>query len=459
MPASQIAACVSGYAARLHAVVGPKHHVVSALGAWLLLALVGPASEGADRAALTDVLGCDVDDAAQAAANLLTHPHPLVASAAAVWTSPAAPLPDTFVRWRDALPGVVTADDLPSQTELDAWARDHTFGLIDRFPVTRTDDLYLILATALATKVSWQVPFDHAPAASLGASSPWAGTLDCVLRTPRARSGGHAAFITTAAEAGEVIAHIAEAAGGLDVVSVAAMPDVPPGRVLAAAYDIAVRHATAAPIESRDLAGLTPGEHALWTVREVRAAADSCAAVLPAWSATSRLDLSAPGLGFDAAGHALVRNDDACRRCRRRWRGTRPQGSRRRRPAPCFRARLRTTPPLIVRSRSGSGIRMPPSRSPRTAAGRGMVSRCSRPGSANRRAQPRTTGPAGGYEHPESTVGHSTRPRPRSRRPNTVPRRRRRRGTSTTAKTAEVLLGRNDRPVGEYGRASARVDA
>lgn len=311
LPASQIAACVSGYAARLHAVVGPKHHVVSALGAWLLLALVGPASEGADRAALTDVLGCDVDDAAQAAANLLTHPHPLVASAAAVWTSPAAPLPDTFVRWRDALPGVVTADDLPSQTELDAWARDHTFGLIDRFPVTRTDDLYLILATALATKVSWQVPFDHAPAASLGASSPWAGTLDCVLRTPRARSGGHAAFITTAAEAGEVIAHIAEAAGGLDVVSVAAMPDVPPGRVLAAAYDIAVRHATAAPIESRDLAGLTPGEHALWTVREVRAAADSCAAVLPAWSATSRLDLSAPGLGFDAAGHALVRNDDA----------------------------------------------------------------------------------------------------------------------------------------------------
>lgn len=90
----------------------------------------------------------------------------------------------------------------------------------------------------------------------------------------------------------------------------AATPDVPPGRVLAAAYDIAVRHAAAAPIESRDLAGLTPGEHALWTVREVRAAADSCAAVLPAWSATSRLNLGAAGLGFDAAGHALVRNDD-----------------------------------------------------------------------------------------------------------------------------------------------------
>ena len=34
----QIAACVSGYATGLHAAVGPKHHVASPLGAWLLLA-------------------------------------------------------------------------------------------------------------------------------------------------------------------------------------------------------------------------------------------------------------------------------------------------------------------------------------------------------------------------------------------------------------------------------------
>jgi hypothetical protein len=309
LSASQLATCVSGYATRLHAAIGTQHQVASPLGAWLLLALAGPASEGSDRAVLTDVLGCAVEDAAQAAAGLLAHPHPVVASAAAVWTAPAAPLPETFVRWRDALPAVVTAGDLPSQAELDSWARDHTFGLIDQFPITRTDDLYLVLATALATKVSWQVPFDLAPAASLGAASPWAGTLDRVLRTP-ARPHGHAAFITTAPDAGDVIVQVAAAAGGLQVVSVAAMPNVPSGRVLAAAYDIGVRHAVGAPIDTRDIADLTPGEHALWTVREVMAAADSCAAVLPAWSATSKLDLSAPGLGFDAAKRALVRNDD-----------------------------------------------------------------------------------------------------------------------------------------------------
>jgi len=304
---SRIAECVSAYAARLHAVIGTKHHVASPLGAWLVLALAGPASEGADRAALSDVLGCDVADAARAAADLLAQPHPVVASAAAVWTRPTAQFPETFYRWRDALPGAVETGDLPDRAGLDAWARDHTFALIDRFPVT-SDDLCLLLATALATKVSWQVPFDRAPATSLGPASPWAAKLDRVLRTP-ARQGGHIQFVTATPQAGDVVVHIAAAVGGLDVMSVAAMPDVASSRVLAAAYDLGGKHATGARIDGRDLAGLPVGEHPLWSVREVMAAADSCTAVLPAWSASSTHDLSAPGLGFDAAKHALVRND------------------------------------------------------------------------------------------------------------------------------------------------------
>jgi hypothetical protein len=304
---SRITACVSAYAARLHAVIGAEHHVASPLGAWLVLALAGPASTGADRQTLTEVLGCDVADAARAAADLLTEPHPVVASAAAVWTSPAAPLPEKFLRWREALPDVVTTGNLPGRAGLDAWAREHTFGLIDRFPVS-ADDLYLVLATALATKVSWRVPFDLARAASLGAASPWADSLNRVLHTP-ARPGGHVEFITTTPQAGEVIVHVA-AASGLEVVSVAAMPDVPAGRVLAAAYDLGCRHAVGGRIDARDLGSLPPGEHPLWSVREIMAAADSVAAVLPAWSAMSDHDLTAPGLGFGAAKDALVRSDD-----------------------------------------------------------------------------------------------------------------------------------------------------
>jgi hypothetical protein len=306
--APDVAACVSGYAARLHAAIGTGHHVASPLGAWLLLALAGPASAGPDRAALTEVLGCEVEYAARAAADLLTQPHPLVASAAAVWTDPAAPLPGSFARWRDGLPAAVTTGDLPGQAELDSWAREHTFGLIDRFPISG-DDLYLVLATALATKVSWQVPFDLAPGASLGAASPWAGSLEHVLRTP-ARPRGHVQFVAATPQAGDVIVHIAAAAGGLEVVSVAAMPDVPAVQVLAAAYEIGCAHAAGLPIERRDLASLPLGESPLWLVRAVTAAADSCTAVLPAWSATSDLNLALPGLGFDAAKRALVHNDD-----------------------------------------------------------------------------------------------------------------------------------------------------
>ncbi len=305
---SPVDAWVSSYAARLHAAIGTRHHVASPLGAWLLLALAGPASTGADRAALTEVLGCDVDAAARAAADLLTKPHPLVASAAAVWTDPAAPLPETFAAWREDLPATVTTGDLPGQAGLDAWARDHTFGLIDRFPIAGKD-LYLVLASALATKVSWQVPFELAPAATLGDTSPWAGTLDSVLGTP-ARPGGHVQFIAASPQAGDVIVHVAAAAGGVEVASVAAMPDVPAGSVLAAAHELGGKYAAGVRIDARDVASLPVGEHALWSVREVMGEADTCLAVLPAWSATSDHDLAAPGLGFAAAKNALVHNED-----------------------------------------------------------------------------------------------------------------------------------------------------
>jgi hypothetical protein len=63
-------------------------------------------------------------------------------------------------------------------------------------------------------------------------------------------------------------------------------------------------------IQTRGLDGLPVGESPLWSVREVTASADSVAAVLPAWSAFSDVDLTAPGLGFEAARNALVPSGD-----------------------------------------------------------------------------------------------------------------------------------------------------
>ncbi len=310
-----VAGCVAGYAARLHAHIGDRHHVASPLGAWLLLALTGPASTGDDRVTLEEVLGCDVDLAATAAAGLLGRPHPLVASAAAVWTAGGEPLGDEFARWQVALPAQVTRGVLPSQAGLDAWAREHTFGLIDKFPVPRTPDLLLVLATALATKVSWQVPFDLAPAAELGQGSPWARQLQRILRAPDRRPGqqaGHTMFIAVSPDAGDVAVHVASAEDGLLVFSVAADPAVPAATVLAAAHQIGCAQAVGQPVRRRSLADLPLGPGPAWWLRAERAAssADVCTAVLPAWHAWSEHDLTDPDLGFEAAKYALLTGPD-----------------------------------------------------------------------------------------------------------------------------------------------------
>ncbi|MCW3841263.1 serpin family protein [Micromonospora yasonensis] len=301
------------YAERMHRAAGDAHHVASPLGAWLLLALTGPAATGAARTELEAALGTDVDAAAETARALLAAPHPLVASASAVWErQPFAGLDG----WRAGLPERTQTGPLPDPAALDAWAREHTGGLIDRFPLDVTPETLLILASALATKVSWADPFQVAPAEQLGPGSAWAGRLRRVLRTP---PWGHRCGIAATARAGDVAVHAAAARAdgeaGMLVVSVAAAPDVAAGDVLAAAQEVAAAAATAAEgigPHRRSLFDLPLGETPLWTLREEPTrtfAADGreerAGAVLPCWSAQSRHDLSASGFGFAAAARAL----------------------------------------------------------------------------------------------------------------------------------------------------------
>ncbi|MFI2713612.1 hypothetical protein ACH495_26155 [Micromonospora sp. NPDC018662] len=302
------------YAARLHGAAGDTHHVASPLGAWLLLALTGPAATGQARATLTEALGVDPDDAAAAARALLVAPHPMVAAATALWER--TPF-EELTEWRAGLPGPTERGPLPDQAALDAWARERTGGLVERFPVDVAPETLLILANALATRVSWADPFEVAPAAELGAESAWAGRLRQVLRTP---PFGHRCAVVATGHAGDVAVHVAPARAGDDgagmlVVSVAAAPQVPAGTVLAAAQQLAVTAAAVpdGPVPGqRSLFDLPLGESPLWTVREepTRTFArdgreERATAVLPCWSAASRHDLTPAGFGFDAAARAL----------------------------------------------------------------------------------------------------------------------------------------------------------
>ncbi|WP_406044279.1 hypothetical protein [Micromonospora sp. NBC_00898] len=305
------------YAERLHAAADPDHHVASPLGAWLLLALCGPAAAGAERDELADVLGMDPPAAATTAAALLAEPHPLVPAATAVWHR-AGYEPAGLADWYAGLPPRTATGPLPPQEALDDWAREHTLGLIDRFPLRVTPQVVLALASALATRISWAEPFDLTPAAALGAASGWAGTLTRVLRSPER---GHRSWIAGTDRAGEVIVHMAtaqpaateEGRAGLAVVSVAAAPEVAPGDVLAAAYRLGAAAVAGAEPGRRSLFDLPLGETPLWRVREERVRTraqggreERHTAVLPCWSTRSEHDLTIGGLGFPAAIRAVA---------------------------------------------------------------------------------------------------------------------------------------------------------
>lgn len=291
----ELAQVVAAYAERLHAAAGERHHVASPLGAWLVLALAAPVAQGRDRAALEEVLGARADEAAAAAAALMARPHPAVASAAACWSTPEGG--PRLAAWREALPPQLATGPIPSRAQADAWVREHSLGLIQTFPLDLAD-VVLLLASVLATEVTWLEPFGVAPGGRLGGA--WA--VEQVLSV-EARHG-HRAGIHRTARAGEVAAHTA-LADGLSVTAVVAAAGVPAADVLAAAHEVALGRS-----EPLRLTDLPLGEGQAWTLTEEpterAGGAERYRTLLPAWAARGGHDLLGPGLGFDVAGHALM---------------------------------------------------------------------------------------------------------------------------------------------------------
>jgi hypothetical protein len=310
---SLFTAPLTRYAARFHAAIGDRHHVASPLGAWMLLALAAPAATGGLRQELEAVLGTEADAAAALAAVLLVEAHPLVHCGAAAWHRPAFRT-DALLGWLRSLPGEVEQGDVPTQAAADGWAREHTYGLVERFPLELTPDVVLVLAAALATRISWMVPFDVVDARALGDESDWSRRLTSVLRTPVRFPS--TAFITSTAHAGDVAVHVAPARDGagfaqsLAVISVIAARDVPSADVMAGAYEIATDFAAHRNASRPSLFDVPLGEGHSWTITEApddgSGRSEQWTVALPAWSAKDDHDLLAHDLGFDAALHALA---------------------------------------------------------------------------------------------------------------------------------------------------------
>jgi hypothetical protein len=283
----------------------------------MMVALCAPvAGDQRARAELADVLGADPVSAAAFAAGLLADPHPLVAAGAGVWVRPAYETPRVR-QWRAGLPAVADTGDIPAQQEIDRWAAERTLGLIDQFPLELTPDVACLLASALATRVSWEVPFDVVDAAALGPGR-WGTRLRRALRPPRG-DPRHRQYLARTDRAGIVGVHLAGARGGLLVGSViAADRSVPAGDVLAAAEQVVSAEARqSGSVPRLSLSGLPLGDGPVWSIGEEQASSiahdggeegeEQVICVLPAWSALTALDLRGDeALGFAAAARVLA---------------------------------------------------------------------------------------------------------------------------------------------------------
>lgn len=267
------------------------HGVASPLGVWLLYAQVAPAASGRAREALEDALTVSAAQARQGADDLLGAVHPAVAAALAVWLRPAYLTPDADA-WTSTLSPAVERGPVPTQADADRWAGERTRGLIERFPTAITPSTAIVLASALATKLSWRVPFERAETRDLG--GPFASTGATALRTPEQ---GHRVLLVRTDAAGTVAVHVAASADGFSVASVigdAALPATRIQRAALEAWDV---------LAGSDSGRIVPlpaqATGPAWTVSERSGfgAREQGVAVLPAWTAESTHDLSrAPGM-------------------------------------------------------------------------------------------------------------------------------------------------------------------
>ncbi|WP_433580654.1 serpin family protein [Nocardia brasiliensis] len=131
--------------------------VLSGAGVWPLLALLAPAANEPARSELAAAVGLSSAEAHAAGLLILDElaGAEAIRAALGIWVREDLPLHEEWVRTLPA--GVV--EHLSDREALDAWAEQHTGGLIERFPLTRTPSTLAVLATAIVAKTSWRKPF------------------------------------------------------------------------------------------------------------------------------------------------------------------------------------------------------------------------------------------------------------------------------------------------------------
>ncbi|XIE80040.1 serpin family protein [Streptomyces sp. SBR177] len=234
--------------------------VFSACGVWPLLAFLADGAAGPAREELADALGVPAAEAAERARELLAALAliPRAGAAIGLWVRPEVALREA---WATGLPGGSLgrlgaggsgADD--SRKLLDAWAAEHTDGLVRELPVTVDEDTLLVLAAAQAVRTTWLRPFWES--VTIPERGPWAGRRLTALRRSTALLD-RVAVAGTAAGPLTVLRVLGDT--GVDVHLLLGTEDASAGAVLRGGLDVLAGTATAVPGDALPLGEPGPG--------------------------------------------------------------------------------------------------------------------------------------------------------------------------------------------------------
>lgn len=226
---------VNGLTARW-AGVSEDGTVFSAAGVWPLLAYLANGAEGAARAELAEALGLPAGQATGAANELFAAMGAMrgLETALGLWTKRTLEL---RAEWEAGLPtdshGVLTGDPVADHRALDAWTVKRTGGLIDRMPVTLSEDTQMVLASALTMRTQWLSPFQEVELET--AYEPWTTRPRLGLR----RSSAVLDRVGVADTPGGYVTELKVLGNNaLDVHLLLGEEDMTPGQVLGAGIDI-----------------------------------------------------------------------------------------------------------------------------------------------------------------------------------------------------------------------------
>ncbi|WP_433331332.1 serpin family protein [Spirillospora sp. CA-294931] len=229
---NELVAAANALTARWAATRTGGSEAMAGAGAWPLLAFLASGADGPGRGELSRAIGIDAGRAGEAGRTILAimRESPAVRAALGLWARESLPLEKA---WTDDLPGGVlgtlSGDKAADQRLLDAWAAEHTAGLIPAMPLEVTDDVRLVLATALTVRTQWIQRFFERRGGFEG--GPWAGGGATALRRTVTLTG---VLSVVRSPAGALTSHRVVGTDGIDVHLLLGEPGRSAGEVLAA---------------------------------------------------------------------------------------------------------------------------------------------------------------------------------------------------------------------------------